>query len=343
MHSAPRVTEVLSDVHLLRLPLADSALKFINAYLLKADDGWVLVDCGWKAPDVLDAIRAQLGDLGVQLGDVRTLVVTHYHADHYGMAGSLLQLTRARMMMHRLDWLFVKRELLSFEDAIDRLDDWLRANGAPEHLLGEDDRQAMDAFSRYTVQAPDEELEDEHSLMVGGHELRVVWTPGHTGGHICLHDPERRVLLSGDHVLDPITPNVSLTRSHLGNPLGDYLQSLRKVGQLDADLVLPAHGEPFRGLSRRIQELLQHHEQREAEVMEALARGARTAGEVAYALTWTRRRRPLADLPSGQQRMALTETLAHLEELRSQGVVRRAEHASVFYYEPSTQSSALSP
>ena len=317
------MTEVLPDVHLLRLPLSGSPLKWINGYLLKADDGWVLVDCGWNLPEVLEALTAQLGEIGVPLGDVRTLVITHFHPDHYGLAGTLVGLTRARMLMHRLDWLFVRSELADFDAAIERLDDWLRRNGAPAELLGDEQRRAHDAFRRYTVHAPDLEVEDGYRFGVGRHELRVVWTPGHTGGHICLHDAERQILLSGDHVLDPISPNVSLNREHLGNPLGDYLRSLRKVGELEADLVLPAHGEPFRGLGRRVRELLEHHDEREREVLEALARHARTAAEVAYALSWTRRRRPLAELQLGQQRMAVTETLAHLEELSSRGLVRR--------------------
>jgi len=327
------LTEVLPDIHLLRLPLTGSPLRFVNGYLLKADQGWALVDCGWNMPDVLEALQAQLGELGVALGDVRSLVITHYHSDHYGLAGTLVGLTRARMMMHRLDWLFIKTELADFDAAIDRLDDWLRRNGAPAQMLNSERGRAEEMFRRYTLHQPDEQLEDGHRLRVGRHEFRVVWTPGHTGGHICLYDGERQVLLSGDHVLDPITPNVSLNRSNVGNPLGEYLESLRKVGELEADLVLPAHGEPFHGLRRRVGELLAHHDQREHEVLEALARGASTATEVAFALSWTRRRTRLAELPLGQQRMALTETMAHLEELRSRGLARRGRRGDVIVYE----------
>ncbi len=327
------MTEVLPDVHLIRLPLTGSPLKWINGYLLKADDGWVLVDCGWDLPDVLEALQAQIADLSVQLGDIRTLVITHYHTDHYGLAGTLICLTRARMLMHRLDWLFVEDELADFDAAIERLDQWLRQNGTPPELLEDEQRRGVEMFRRYKLQAPDEQIEDGHRFRVGRHELQAVWTPGHTAGHICLYDAERRVLLSGDHVLDPISPNVSLNRPNQGNPLGDYLQSLRKVGELDVDLVLPAHGEPFRGLSRRVRELLEHHDEREAEVLDSLTRAARTAADVASVLPWTRRRRTLADLAANQQRMAITETISHLEELRSRGMIRRYERDGVLRYE----------
>jgi glyoxylase-like metal-dependent hydrolase (beta-lactamase superfamily II) len=331
------VTEVLPGVHLLRLPLTGSPLKFVNGYLLKADDGWVLVDCGWNMPDVMEALEAQVRDLGIQLDDIRTLVITHFHSDHYGLAGALVGATKARMLMHRLDWLFIRAELADFDRAIERLDAWLRRHGVPADRLGEEQRRAVEVFRRYTVQAPDEQVEDGHRIPVGPREFRVVWTPGHTGGHICLHDAERRVLLSGDHVLDPISPNVSLNRPDMGNPLGDYLQSLRKVGELDVDLVLPAHGEPFQGLGRRVRELLEHHDEREREVLAALSHGARTGYDVAAALPWTRRRTSLTELPWGQQRMAVTETLAHLEELRARGLARREERGDLVVYEAATR------
>ena len=336
------MTEVLPGIHQLRLPLEGSPLRHTNGYLIKADDGWTLVDCGWKMPGALEALAAGVEEAGVRLGDVRTLVITHFHSDHYGLAGTVVGLTQARMLMHRLDWLYVQNELTDFDAAIERLDGWLRANGAPPQLLDEEQRRASQMFGRYTVQAPDEQLEDGHRIRVGRHELQVVWTPGHTSGHICLFDAERRVLLTGDHVLDPITPNVSLSREYGGNPLGQYLASLRKVAELDADLVLPAHGEPFNSVSRRVRELLEHHDEREAEIIETLSHGPRTGFDVAAALPWTRRRRTLADLALNQQRMALTETLAHLEELRARGLARRERRGDLLYYAASDSTDRRS-
>src|SRR5262249_22122312 len=132
----------------------------------------------------------------------------------------------------------------------------------------------------------------------------------------------------------------SLAREHQGNPLGEYLESLRKVGKLDADLVLPAHGDPFRDVSRRVRELLAHHDERETEVLEAVSHGERTGYQVASALPWTRRRRPFSDLHLGQQRMALTETLAHLEELRSRGLVHCERRGDLLLFTKSHEVGA---
>jgi glyoxylase-like metal-dependent hydrolase (beta-lactamase superfamily II) len=326
------LTEVLPGIHQFRLPLTGSRLRHINGYLLRGDDGYTLVDCGWNTDDVLEALKTELRAIGADLGDIRTLVVTHFHTDHYGLAGTLVRLGKLRLMMHRLDWLHVRTTQADPLQSAHSSAEWLQRNGLPESPPDEENQRALEDVRRYTIVAPDVELEDQSRISVGRHELRAVWTPGHTAGHICLHDAERSLLLAGDHVLDPITPSVNYMRPNLGNPLGSFLASLRKVAQLQADLVLPAHGEPFRGLQRRVEELLQHHDQRESAALESLSIGARSAAMVAEQLPWTRRNERFAELPPLQQRMALGETIAHLEELRATGRVVSSEHDGLIYY-----------
>jgi glyoxylase-like metal-dependent hydrolase (beta-lactamase superfamily II) len=330
------MTEVLPDIHQFRLPLTGSRLRYINAYLLRGDDGYTLVDCGWKADDVLETLQAELRAIGVSLNDVRTLIVTHFHPDHYGLAGTLVELGKLRLLMHRLDWLHVRTVQSDPVQSSRVSGDWLRYHGLVESADDNAER-ALDAFERYTIVAPDVELEDGACISVGRHELRVVWTPGHTAGHICLYDPVRDLILTGDHVLDPITPSVNYMRPDLGNPLGSFLISLRKVAELDVDFVLPAHGEPFHGLQRRVGEILEHHNRREAAALEALVGGPTSAAMVAECLPWTRRELRLSELPPFQQRMALGETIAHLEELRSTGRVGSDEHNGRMYYHLSRQ------
>ena len=155
-------------------------------------------------------------------------------------------------------------------------------------MLEEEGRRTAGWRERYPSQAPDRAARGRPADRGRQHSFEVIWTPGHTSGHICLWDAERKAIMTGDHVLDPISPNVSLSRERQGNPLGEYLQSLRKVAELDADLVLPAHGEPFNGVARRVRELLAHHDEREQEVLDAVSHGTRTAYQVASALPWTR-------------------------------------------------------
>lgn len=325
--------EVLPDTYQIPLPLAGSALRAINAYLIKADDGWVLIDCGWNTDDVMETLQGALRDVGIGLDDIRRLVITHYHTDHYGMAGTLIRLGKMRMLMHRIDWLHVKTRMADRETLDRDLYGWLELNGFDMTLLNDDHKQALDGFMRYTVVEPDEQLEDGMTINLGDRDLHVVWSPGHTAGHICLHDPKRRALVAGDHVLDPISPSVGLSRPEQGNPLGEFLDSLHKVSRLDADLVMPAHGRPFQGLQRRVAELLEHHEHREQTMLDALVGGPLTGAQVAGRCPWTRREVRLTELPPFQQRMAVTETLAHLAELESRGKVRAHQAEGRIIYE----------
>jgi glyoxylase-like metal-dependent hydrolase (beta-lactamase superfamily II) len=305
------------------LPLAGNPLRSINGYVLKGDDGYILVDCGWDTPDVLEALQAGLRNLRIGLEDVRTLVVTHRHPDHYGLAGTLLGLGQMRLLMHRLDWVFIQTHLTDMQQYDRDVTAWLARNGfdGPRSAINE---RRLESLGRVRIVAPHQELADGDSIAIAGSACSVVWTPGHTLGHICLHAPEQRFLIAGDHVLDPITPSVGLILEELGNPLGDFLSSLRKVAKLDADVVLPAHGAPFSGLERRVDELLAHHTEREAAILDALTGpGALTAGDVARALPWTRRRQRFADLGARHQAMAVQETLSHLEHLRAAGRLTR--------------------
>lgn len=312
--------------------MAGNRLRHVNGYLIERGDGYALVDCGWDTADVLETLRAELHRLGSGLDDLRALIVTHFHSDHYGLAGTLKRLAPVRLLMHRLDWLFLRTNLVDPSRAAAGAAAWLERNGWPGSLSMEEQR-TVENFRRFTLVAPDQELEDGEVLEVGRYALRVVWTPGHSQGHICLYEPEQRVLLSGDHVLDPITPHVGVMRPDMGDPLGAYLASLRKVAALGVDLVLPAHGEPFAGLGRRVDELLAHHRERAAAAREALSREPATAADVAARLGWTRRHTPFGELARLEQRMAVAETLAHLESLRASGQVTRTTLHGRRYYE----------
>ncbi len=330
-------------IRLIRLPLAGSPLRHVNSYLIKADDGYVLVDCGWDTPDVLEALEAALREAGVGLSDVRTLVATHYHQDHYGLAGTLLRLGRLRLLMHRLDWLYVDTHFADLAAYRENTLSWLARNGLAPRPISDEDRWAWESLQRFTLVAPDEMVEDGQVLRAGRHAFQVVWTPGHTPGHICLFDAEQRLLIAGDHVLDPITPNVSFWGDDHGNPLGDFLESLRKVAALEADLVLPAHGEPFSGLQRRVGELLAHHDEREQAMLQAMDGHDATATEIARRVPWTRRRQLFDDLPLPQQRMAVSETLSHLRELEAQGSVARSAVGGRILFNRSGRTSGAPP
>jgi glyoxylase-like metal-dependent hydrolase (beta-lactamase superfamily II) len=304
-----------SGILQIRLPMSGNPLRYINGYILEDADGLTLIDAGWKADDVLAALHAGLRDRGYVLGDIRRLLITHCHFDHYGLAATLLRAGVAELVMHQLDWVFA-RDHLSDPVAIDAAADaWIARNGL--RVDASLDEELM--HNRTELAEPTRELAGDERIG----RLQAHWTPGHTPGHLCFSDERTGAMFTGDHILDPITPHVGIWRPGTADPLGDYIASLHAVATIGATYVYPAHGEPFPDLDRRVAELLAHEAQREGQIVAELEREARSAADIARALPWTRRNRNFTELSPAHQQFAVAETLAHLEHLRKrEGAVR---------------------
>jgi glyoxylase-like metal-dependent hydrolase (beta-lactamase superfamily II) len=174
---------------------------------------------------------------------------------------------------------------------------------------------------------PDTEVKGGEALHIGSFSFEIIWTPGHSPGHICLYEPNHKVLFTGDHILPTITPNVSIHAQTHGSPLGDYMRSLEKLEDLDVKYVLPAHEFDTKELKKRIHEIHEHHEVRLNEMMGCVDRGGSTAWDVAGRVKWATGM--LADFEPFMQRAAVGETIAHLEYLFEQGrlaKVMRGDH-----------------
>jgi len=333
----PERAELLPGVWRLPLPLKDSPLGHVNTYLVRADDGYLLVDCGWDTADTLKALEGHLRALDIRFGDVRHLVVTHIHPDHYGLAGRLREITTADLSFHRLERLYIESRYANADELLEEMREWLRLNGTPQAELDQLSRGSTGMLSRVQIAYPDTTLDGGEEIPCGRFAFKVIWTPGHSAGHICLYDARHKVLLSGDHVLPRITPSVGLHVRTTGNPLADFLDSLKLIGRFEAELVLPGHGDPFRGLPERTAALIAHHQQRLDEILALLTPGsdqARTAFDIARSMRWSSRRN-WDDLGGFERRMAVTETLAHVELLHSRGTVEKhCGEGIVTYYLP---------
>jgi glyoxylase-like metal-dependent hydrolase (beta-lactamase superfamily II) len=170
-------------------------------------------------------------------------------------------------------------------------------------------------------------------ITVGDFNFQCVMTPGHTKGHICLYEPERKIFVSGDHVLQDITPNISTWRPD-ENPLANYLSSLDKVANLDVKLVLPAHRITMTDLKARVGELKHHHEVREGEALAILKKyGPQTGYEVGAHMTWDVRERNWEDLPIWQKMFAVGESIAHLRLLVTEGKAQQDTSGAKILYD----------
>ncbi|MEU7874481.1 MBL fold metallo-hydrolase [Dactylosporangium sp. NPDC049140] len=322
----PPVERVRPGVWSIPVPIPHNPLRYTLSYAFIDDSGVLLVDPGWDTPEGREAVAAGLSAAGAGIGDVTGVVVTHMHPDHHGLSGWLREAGGAWIGMHPVEAASLPgRVWRDRRPASDRA--WLVRHGVPGD---EADRLALDPERMRDILGmaePDRAIEDGDLLPLARHEVRAVWTPGHTPGHICLHDAGAGILLTGDHLLPRISPNIGVHAGGDGDPLGDYVASLEQIAKFGADEALPAHEYRFRGIDDRAAELVRHHDERGAEILGVIDRlGDPSAWDVAAGLTWSRGWDALRGM---MRRMALAETLAHLHHLAAAGAVRAGRDAPV--------------
>jgi glyoxylase-like metal-dependent hydrolase (beta-lactamase superfamily II) len=289
----PPVEQVRPGLWSVPTPFPHSPLRYVLAYLIETGRGPVLVDTGWPSAEAWDGLAAGVAATGHQLADVTAVLVTHFHADHFGLANQLREFSGAWVGMHPA----------------------VAGRGVPEGELDELMPRGRGA---------DVLIEDGDRPLGTDAPLRALWTPGHTPGHLCFADERYDVLLTGDHILPRISPNISPAPGGADDALGTYLASLAAMADLDPDEVLPAHEYRFAGLPARVRQLQRHHRARLDEVIDVVtaADGCSTL-EVAERLTWSR---PWDQSQGLVRRSAIGETFAHLLHLERQGVLANTEN-----------------
>jgi glyoxylase-like metal-dependent hydrolase (beta-lactamase superfamily II) len=307
--------EVVDGIFELRLDIPWEEGQ-VNCFLLADGAAVDMVDCGMNSESSLELVRAAIREVGGPSGRLRTLLVTHIHPDHYGAAGELTGRGGVDLLLHRLEVPLVHPRYLEIEQLVEEVGRYLRVHGVPPAEAAEMKNASRAIRDVVTPAAPTLQLDGSETIRLGRSDMRVEWTPGHSPGHICLFERGRALLLSGDQLLPELSPNVGLHPQSTPDPLDDYVAGLARLERLSADIVLPAHGRPFRGVAERVTELVEHHERRKRQIVDIVGRDELTAWDVAVAV-WGHR----AELH--HMRLALQEGLAHLQSLSVHGRLRK--------------------
>jgi glyoxylase-like metal-dependent hydrolase (beta-lactamase superfamily II) len=323
----PGAHEVAPGVHRIPLPLPGDLLQAVNIYAISDGDQVVLIDGGWALEEAETLLAQGLATLGYELGDVREFLVTHLHRDHYTQAVALRRLHGGTVALGEGEraCLEMMRTITSHPDVAR-----LHEAGALEmsRMLAEW-RGERDLLN---WEHPDRWLDDGVELPLNTRTLRVIATPGHTRGHVVFHDAGANALFAGDHVLPHITPSIGVELNRPPSPLRDYLSSLELIRALPDARLLPAHGPVTESVHDRIDELLDHHEQRLTATADCIRHGAHTAFGIAQQLTWTRRQRSYKDLDMFNQILAIFETMAHLRVLVERGLLTETAVDGIAYF-----------
>jgi glyoxylase-like metal-dependent hydrolase (beta-lactamase superfamily II) len=330
----PGPFEVAPGIYRIPLPLPNDGLRAVNVYALADGGDLMLIDSGWAIADARDVLDRGLGALGASAGDVRRILVTHVHRDHYTQAVYLRREFGTRVSLGAGE-----RESLQISMNPDRAPlqnqlGYLRLLGAGDLADRMAKLQGPRDPHKTGWETPDDWLRDDEAIAHGGRTLDVVATPGHTRGHVVFHDTDGKLLFAGDHVLPAITPSIGFEPVLSDDPLGAFLGSLALMRSRPDARLLPAHGPVTGSTHARVDELIAHHGARLDETEAAIRGGAQTAPEAAAVLRWTRRGRVLADLDPFNQMLAISETAAHLQLLAAQGRVTRHEADGLRYYLP---------
>lgn len=280
----------------------------VHAYLLPGEDGWTLVDTGLGLPDAKERWQAELAGLD---GPVARIVVTHFHPDHVGAARVLAELTGAEVFQGEVDYAQC-RLVWGNPDWAPELATWFVEHGVPPEVTDELLQQGS-FYAQFIQYQPDPTLVNEGDRVDG---WQLMAAPGHADGQLVLWKGD--VLISADHLLGRISPTVGLWPESRPDPLGDYLDSLRKTIELAPRLALPGHGEPVTDPVGRAHELIEHHRLRLDETQGYLGAEPRHAYDVSLDLFG-------ADLKPAARRFAVAETLSHLERLVFEGRAARGE------------------
>ncbi|MGZ3607015.1 MAG: MBL fold metallo-hydrolase [Syntrophales bacterium] len=309
------IEEIAESFYMITLPMP-FRLKHVHVFAHVYDGSVSLFDTGMNTPETFSTLEESLKSIGKGIRDVERIFITHFHTDHCGIAGRIQEISGAAIAMSKMDALRIRRgqkKGLNF----DQVKKFYNEQGLREEII-DDLLELLSSFRKATIPFKvNTNLEDHGSHRVGDRDFEVISVPGHTSGQVCFFFRREGILLSGDHILPEITPNLSPDPYNPGfRPLRSFLDSLGQVEDLPAVKVYPAHGDPFPNLKARVEEIREHHRERKSLVLESVKGGPKTTYQASLDIFGR-------DLPEFDQFLAVNETYAHLIELLEEGLIKQ--------------------
>ncbi len=276
---APRTERVLPGVWRLRLPLPWPGVPHGNVWAVAADGGIVLFDTGIGGKGRMRQFDLALAQAGFGLEDVRLLVCTHSHSDHYGLAAPIVEGAGCELWMHPA-WEHIRLLADDPAAALEHRIEVARQSGVPPAALERyrEQRSGDEETGVEAIVEPDRDLLPGVEVETDLGAWQVYETPGHAPSHVVLHQPKRKLMISGDHLLGRTV--LFFDHGHSPDPVGEFLTSMETIEPLDVDLCLPGHGRPFRDPEAKIAEARRQVNELLDKVRDALAEGERPAFEV---------------------------------------------------------------
>jgi len=314
-------------------------VKFVCSYIIKINGKNVLIDAGFNSPAWKKKFLQAINTIGLKIEDIDVCIITHNHLDHIGLIQEFKQKNpNLKIVMHNitnkiLEWETDKSNTEEIEKEAIRISIEMKNYG-----LSEEERLRIVQFFTYwpklrKYESPDEIVHDGDKLL---NDLEIIWTPGHSFGHICVFDAKRKYIFSGDHILSRITPHIGnfiipdfladeYADYNFKNVLEQYLQSLDRIDKLNPKIIFPGHQDIIYNPHERITAIKEHHKNRLNDISNLIKNNPLTPRRISQIHFGE-------DLDEINSYMALSEVLGHLFYLEDRGKIEKFEKNGKFYY-----------
>lgn len=319
MSTHPSTVVVGPGTRAIAVPCPEPGVQYTWCYAIEdADRGIHLVDPGWSSSEDLRYLTDELARTGNSVDRLRSVTITHGHLDHLGLADELRARTGAAILMHADEATSLKGPASTRWDPVElarHFDEWEAPLQCAARLAG-----ALSKRPASRTVVPDVALADGELLPIDGRRIEVLWTPGHTPGHICLQGHASGVIFTGDHILSRTNSGLGLGGEYGRNALVDYLLSLDRIASIGGP-GLPGHEDFLPDVAERARRLAGHHTARTAAIDAARSTGVRSVWSIASLLRWSGGWDALSPY---RRYSALTQVAMHIDAMRS-GTLRQVQ------------------